>query len=571
MTNLIIPSLSLPIRMTIIWVIIGSTVSPCSGQQDVHMSNVLMVAETQVDSPAVAVGPNGEMHVVWEDRNQGQDIFYRRSLDYGASLQAPVRLSSADGVPGGAPRITADREGHVYVRWLDVHPGSVLSIQFTSSSNSGLTWLQPELQLSHDDSRDSTTYAMGVDDGGIVYVAYRDAIFEPTFEFGTWFRRSTDAGLTFSPPASVESEGAWSGPQHIVADGTGSVYLATIRSRSVPDGYYVQRSLDFGEAWSTAVTVDPSQVIGPSRRLGCSVGGVVYAVWADSRNGFDDVYFARSIDYGQTFEPSARLDSGTAPGTADSTRVAMANDSAGNVYVTWMEWDDPRIRVSHDFGATWSVESSLTVPGITGFEGAQIAANESGHVAVLWQSLEPGSSGLRLNRSRDFGATWSLPPIRVDSPGDHPQGHAIDMDSSGRAFAAWLEEIDIDDLLYHHAYARGIFPTLAMSAVPRDDGDGLVVIPPEGDRLNIPITLQNHHPTDPLTALSAWLEVVLPDGRTIGPIVGPKTLANFPAGASRRATFRGRFPARMAAGLYFFTVRTNGPIEDRVQVPILKR
>jgi hypothetical protein len=133
-----------------------------------------------------------------------------------------------------------------------------------------------------------------------------------------------------------------------------------------------------------------------------------------------------------------------------------------------------------------------------------------------------------------------------------------------------MEEIDIDNSLYHHAFARGIFPTLAMSAVPRDDGDGLVVIPPQGDRMNIPITLRNHHPTDPLTVLSAWLEVELPDGRTIGPIVGPKTV-NIPSGVSRRATFRGRFPARMPPGQYFFIVRTGGPIEDRVRVPILKQ
>jgi hypothetical protein len=111
---------------------------------------------------------------------------------------------------------------------------------------------------------------------------------------------------------------------------------------------------------------------------------------------------------------------------------------------------------------------------------------------------------------------------------------------------------------------------LASSAVPINDDDGILVIPPQGDRMEIEFTLRNHHPTDRLTGLTAWLEAILPDGRTIGPIIDPKTF-NLQAGERKRAVLRRRFPARLQPGWYTFVLRTTGPVEDAARLPILKQ
>ena len=75
----------------------------------------------------------------------------------------------------------------------------------------------------------------------------------------------------------------------------------------------------------------PSIALGPSNQI--------YIVWVDCRNdptceSDTDIYFARSIDGGQSFDPEVLVSD---DGTFFANAPKIAADSSGNIYVVWHE------------------------------------------------------------------------------------------------------------------------------------------------------------------------------------------------------------------------------------------
>ena len=86
---------------------------------------------------------------------------------------------------------------------------------------------------------------------------------------------------------------------------------------------------------------------------------VLYAVWADSRNGGSDVYFAYRPPAGAW---SANVRVNDAPGTASEPAIAV--DAAGNAYAAWTDSrnGDPDIYFAYrPAGGTWA--ANLRVNG----------------------------------------------------------------------------------------------------------------------------------------------------------------------------------------------------------------
>jgi hypothetical protein len=362
-------------------------------------------------------------------------------------------------------------------------------------------------------------------------------------------------------------------PRGIVTDGEGTVHVLISGGsiENLPQSQlFLQTSLDFGETWSGPRPVDDPQIAIRSggESLACGQDGLVYVAWADHRNGGpgNDLFFSRSTDFGGTFEDPVRINTDRPVADGSIPEVRMRSDATGNVYMMWQDQADIRFNVSHDRGTTWSGDRSLFPTHF--WQTARIAANRSGQVAVMWQSRVDGEFGMELNVSRDAGETWLQAPLRLDEPGGRSANCGLAVDGAGIVFTGWLE--DFDDTKCDLVQFRRAAPTLGISLVPRDDGDGLLVIPPGGERVRIDIELRNYHPTDPLGDLTASLLAGLPDGRIIGPLMDP-VLFGIPSGGARRGTLRARFPGNKPPGLYFLIVTTEGAIEDSVRLPIIKR
>lgn len=116
-----------------------------------------------------------------------------------------------------------------------------------------------------------------------------------------------------------------------------------------------------GLIWSAPTRVD-DDLTGSSKYVSARslavADGVLYAAWRDGRNGDLDAYFARSLDGGQTWSSSLRLDDGYAAGAQAVDYVQIVADES-YVYVA-MRVDNPGggediwMASSMDHGATWN-------------------------------------------------------------------------------------------------------------------------------------------------------------------------------------------------------------------------
>ncbi|MGQ0721193.1 MAG: sialidase family protein [Candidatus Eiseniibacteriota bacterium] len=225
-----------------------------------------------------------------------------------------------------------------------------------------------------------------------------------------------------SPARGVE--GTASAPVLIRAADGG--YLAAWESRSAGrrhDVLFSRRLPGPGGEWSSPPTRLDTDPAGAARslepRLAAGPQGLVVAAWQDARNGRDDVYLNRSLDGGRTWlERDVRPES-DAPGAATSSMISLAA-SGGTVFLAWEDQRngerDIRFTRSVDGGALWEADRRVDSDsaGVAASFHPQIAGWADGALAVIWWDERDGLADVYLRRSRDAGASWEAPEVRLD-------------------------------------------------------------------------------------------------------------------------------------------------------------
>ncbi|MDQ1695521.1 MAG: hypothetical protein QOJ03_874 [Frankiaceae bacterium] len=174
----------------------------------------------------------------------------------------------------------------------------------------------------------------------------------------------------------------------------------------VGPGRICYKSLDGGLSWSAAGQPLPSplapgclqfqepQQVGPDGTLYLPLN---CATLASNPAGL--VKVAISHDEGLTWSYTS-VPTGNAGSDAGLIGgVSLAVDRAGALYVLWPGADDkPYLAVSRNGGRTWRGPSMVGMPGVVeAAPFAQIAALESGHVAIAYYGHSAQGSGRRLN------------------------------------------------------------------------------------------------------------------------------------------------------------------------------
>ncbi len=262
------------------WLALAMALSFAAAQAQTFLSVPLNLSSTgHAVIPSIAVGPTGEIDVVWLDAGA---ILFRRSLDGGQTFSSTMTVATANvpapGSPTAQPQIAVN-SGGVYVAWAGVNPAG---------------------------------------DGDI------------------FFSSLASGGGNFSPPMNVSNGSGVAGSSapvpHMTVDPSGGVDIVWGHN-----GAYFRRSTN-GTSFTGAVQLTASTMASESPRMAIDSRGYVYAVWANADPNCPSMTFARSIDSGGTFQTypvGDVLTVGGVPETGCASKVQIALGASNTVHLLW--------------------------------------------------------------------------------------------------------------------------------------------------------------------------------------------------------------------------------------------
>ncbi len=352
------------------------------------------------DLPRIAVS-GSNLYVVWNQANvdnDSKDIFFRRSLDNGATWGPKVKLSTSS---SGSPELfdvmanVVGSGSNVYVTW-DGPSGVFLR----RSTDNGASWKSPTPIGSGSGQVPPAVIAAGSN----VYLAWAG---EVNLQFDALFRRSTDNGATWKPTINLSNNAgdSW-GPQLTVSGS--NVYVTWVQFNQIHDAgdIFIKRSTDNGASWKARINLSNTGEVFEAPRMAIS-GSNVHVAWVAYGRDNTFLIFRGSADSGTTWKSSITLKTTGVFGIGSGIDIAA---SGANVYVMWFQREssnptDVYIRRSTDSGATWKSIKNLSSNGDR--SGFEIDLAVSGSIVyVAWWDTSPTSGGLLYRRSTDNGASW---------------------------------------------------------------------------------------------------------------------------------------------------------------------
>jgi hypothetical protein len=349
-----------------------------------------------------AVGPNGEVHVVWYEAGAVQShMWIRTSLDRGQSFTPDVRiadfyenrLSGSPGFhrPGGIsfPSIAVDRSlgphrGRVHVAWDE-------SVNFLDAPFTELT-AKSEVE-SNDTYGRATPFTVGDVVRGTFLTTSDIDIFRFSALQGQTVVFVTDSSTTSSPfvmrlvcgPAGSASSSlflTYTGGQHpglvFTVPNDGEYYLRLTPASETPPRYKILTAFDTpspgerardhrdhfaawsddGETWSAPQRIndDPPWFDGEFPEITVDGNGFVHAFWHDFRDDFEcgarsTEYLVTSTDGGVTWGANQRISDALSFWSINSCGDANQGDyqgitsDGGTVYPCWADsrFGDPDV------------------------------------------------------------------------------------------------------------------------------------------------------------------------------------------------------------------------------------
>ena len=277
-----------------------------------------------------------------------------------------------------------------------------------------------------------------------------------------WSYVSTDGGLTWAGSPAPNPHARVQGDDVVVFGRDGTAFHTYIAFDGIrvprPDvaatGIFVRRTTD-GVTWERPVPViDHVNTVMPfedkpwtvvDRAAGSPHRGNVYVAWTrfDVYGSADPehrtaIWFARSRDGGQSFQPPQRIsdDTGDAKDSDGTLEGAVpAVGPRGEVYVVWAGPKGLSFDRSGDGGWTFGTDRiigtlsggwDIPVPGVARHNGMPVTAvdlsdgSNSGSLYVNFIDERNGDTDVFVLASRDGGQTWAE-PVRVN---DDPKGAA---------------------------------------------------------------------------------------------------------------------------------------------------
>ncbi|HXJ78253.1 MAG TPA: sialidase family protein [Candidatus Methylomirabilis sp.] len=381
-------------------------------------------------------GPDGQVYRLWlrnsGDLARGGGGVLLAAASPGDTWKTLLELFPPEpGVSAMDPNVafgSSKEIALVYQRWTN-NPRSK-QIRIARSGDGGATWIRSDTPIEASGKGFSPKVAWGR--GGSLVVTWAD---ERRSEkaWDVWTRRSPDGGITWEPEQKL-SRFAKERPADlavqpvIVGDGQNRYWIVWLGLLNEQSRFYLSRSLDDGRTWTEPVALTGQSQSVFSQRLLRS-GEHLLVVWQDARTGRDRLYSVVSDDAGATWTEPTRIDHvpDDATFSAGVSSVVLAAD--GEAYTAWADGrngrDDVFIARSTDWGRTWGAEDTrldMDEPGTAMSRFPKVARASDGRLAVVWEDDRDGSEGVYLRiRGPGPSAAWG-PEIVVATPPGRKRG-----------------------------------------------------------------------------------------------------------------------------------------------------
>jgi hypothetical protein len=369
------------------WVLSGSncngstcgSVSPASGGSVTYTSPAGALNAGTVLLTATSVGNN----------SVSATATITLTIPSSPTASAPIDLGEAAVDEGfGEPVIATDPSGNVDVAWINTG-----GPEFVRSTNGGQTFSAPvTIPSNMQDTADGNDIQMGVDGSGNINLLWHRELTETGTVPSSFFSRSTDGGMTFSPETNP---GGATSAQLVVAHG-GNISIiwfdettSNLQAVSSSDG------INFSAPTTIWTAVgNPMDLIvesGPQ--------GQIYLFWTQVVTMTNCSILSSSSADGTSFSPVLNVSSGA--GSCNQTPSAFV-DSKGNVIVAW-DADGSSLFFSHSTNQGLNFSAPVSIPTNPSPLAPQVTASVNGTIYIVWQAGSVESFA----RSTDGGATFS--------------------------------------------------------------------------------------------------------------------------------------------------------------------
>ncbi len=306
--------------------------------------------------PAIAVGPDGVIHVVWQERSNTDDtpggpfweVRYTRSLKGGLDWSDPVRVSRPTNSNNTEPDVAALSKGSAFVAWtLRDHPGT--SVALAHMVDGDVEWVREDFALADDGWEHNGQASLATDEDGGLHAAWASRDVDAMLAVlgsQVFYRFAPEISRTSALPAAVplaDDPFNWThgGPSLALTKRHGA-WVTWVRSEAITtvtgDVTFLADSVVKGKTGEdihvATLTASPratpmvDSVLGPDDSVVMAISGV-------GSPPSPPLYTSTCTVFGCFADPTPVIPVGGTIGL----NASIAADSLGNVYVGWDEGD----------------------------------------------------------------------------------------------------------------------------------------------------------------------------------------------------------------------------------------
>jgi len=367
-------------------------------QSDVRLTNDPATSITAYLNNSWCVKASGDtVHVTWSDNRNAQlnlEIYYKRSVDGGLTWGDDIRLTNNTGTSECQSVLVSGP--YVHVIWADYRDGNG-EIYYKRSSNGGFSWGN-DIRLTNDGN--ASQHPSAAVSGSDIVVVWDDT---RAGNYEIYFKRSTDNGTTWGMDTRLTNNTAISDIPCISI--WGSLVIAVWRdnrgANAIEHAYY-KRSTDAGLTWGpdSRITSDIMTQWYPSVAIS---GNDVHVVWEDYRvsggqNG--EIFYKHSADGGINWGNDKQLTSEAGASVRPSLSTS-GSLSSPNVHIIWTDERDGNKEIyykcSTNNGTNWGGDIRLTSNSASSYYPFISAAGPIVH--VVWQDNRDGNLEIYYKRN----------------------------------------------------------------------------------------------------------------------------------------------------------------------------